>query len=31
MIDDNRKNLSREDYQLLKETLKEQTQNWDIE
>lgn len=31
MIDDNRKNLSREDYQTLKEALREQTQNWDIE
>ena len=31
MIDDNRKNLSKEDYQMLKESLREQTQNWDIE
>ena len=31
MIDDNRKNLSKEDYQLLKDALRDQTQNWDIE
>ena len=30
MIDDNRKNLSLEDYKTLKEALREQTQNWDI-
>ena len=30
MIDDNRKNLSREDYQTLKEALREQIQNCDI-
>ena len=31
MIDDNRKNLSLEDYKTLKEALREQTQNWDID
>jgi hypothetical protein len=31
MIDENRKNLSLEDYRNLKEALRDQTKNWDID